>query len=60
MQDTDSDSALEDNTPLSQVDTQQVQPALTPMETPTDVEDSASASFIILASSTEGKPIFFH
>ncbi|KAJ8636224.1 hypothetical protein MRB53_010491 [Persea americana] len=30
------------------------------METPADIEDPTSASFVVLAVSTEGKPIFFH
>ncbi|MBY3556064.1 hypothetical protein HGI15_22275, partial [Modestobacter lapidis] len=60
MQDTDSDSEPEDDTSSSQADDQQVQPALTPMETTVDIEDPASASFVILATSAEEKPIFFH
>ncbi|XXG53582.1 hypothetical protein AAC387_Pa03g1661 [Persea americana] len=60
MQDTDSDSEPEDDTPSSQADTQQVQHALTPLETPNDVENPTSASFIVPATSVEEKPIFFH
>ena len=60
MQYIDSDSEPENDTPSSQADTQQVQPALTPMETLAGVEDPASASFVVPAGSTEGKPIFFH
>ena len=60
MHDMDSDSEPEDDTPLSQADTQQVQPALTPMEIPADIEDPALASFIVSAVLAEGRPIFFH
>ncbi|KAJ8624186.1 hypothetical protein MRB53_032716 [Persea americana] len=60
IQDTNSDSETEDDTSSSQADVQQVWPALTPLETPTDVEDSASAIFIVPATTAEEKPIFFH
>ena len=60
MQDTDSDSEPEDDASSSQADTQQVQPALTPMETPADVEDPTSATFVVPATSPKEKPIFFH
>ncbi|XXG73131.1 hypothetical protein AAC387_Pa07g2099 [Persea americana] len=45
---------------LCQADTQQVWPALTPLETPADVEDPASATFVVPKTSAEDKPIFFH
>ena len=60
MQDTDSDSEPDDDTPSSQTDTHQVQHALTPLKTHVDVEDPASAIFIVPATLTEEKPIFFH
>ncbi|XXG73202.1 hypothetical protein AAC387_Pa07g2161 [Persea americana] len=60
IQDTDSDSETEDDTWSSQADAQQVRPTLTPLETPADVEDPASATFIVPATSAEVKPIFFH
>ncbi|KAJ8644136.1 hypothetical protein MRB53_005884 [Persea americana] len=60
IQDTDSDSETEDDTSSSQADTQQVRPVLTPLETPADVEDPASATFVIPETSAEDKPIFFH
>ncbi|XXG76867.1 hypothetical protein AAC387_Pa08g1140 [Persea americana] len=50
----------EDDTSSSQADTQQVQPALTPLETPAGIEDHVSAFFVGPAASTKGKPIFFH
>ncbi|MES7047957.1 hypothetical protein U6S72_12320, partial [Cutibacterium acnes] len=55
MQDTDSDSEPEDDTSSNQADTQQVQPALTPMETTSDIEDPTSASFVVPATSAKGK-----
>ncbi|XXG42113.1 hypothetical protein AAC387_Pa01g2457 [Persea americana] len=58
--DTDSDLETEDDASSSQADTQQVRPALTPLETPVEVEDPASATFIVPAITTEEKPIFFH
>ena len=60
IQDTDSDSETEDDPSSSQVDAQQVQPALTPLETPADVEDLASATFVVPETSAKEKPIFFH
>ncbi|KAJ8621806.1 hypothetical protein MRB53_030335 [Persea americana] len=60
IQDTDSDSETKDDTSSSQVDTQEVQPALVPVEAPADVEDPTSATFIVPATSAEEKPIFFH
>ncbi|XXG53393.1 hypothetical protein AAC387_Pa03g1488 [Persea americana] len=60
IQDTDLDSGTEDDTSSSQADTQQVRPALTPLETPADVEDPASATFVIPEMLAEDKPIFFH
>ena len=60
MQDTDSDSEPKDNTSSSQADTQQIRPALPPMETHVDVEEPASASFTVLATLAEEKPIFFY
>src|SRR5579862_2458684 len=60
MQDTDSDSEPEDDVSSSQADAQQVQPALTLMETPADVEDPTSATFVVPATSPKEKPIFFH
>ncbi|XXG62806.1 hypothetical protein AAC387_Pa05g1112 [Persea americana] len=53
-------SEPEDVTLSSQADTQQVQLALTPLEKPADIEDPMSASFVVPATSTEEKPIFFH
>ncbi|KAJ8636172.1 hypothetical protein MRB53_010439 [Persea americana] len=38
----------------------QVRLALTPLETPADVEDPASATFVVPETSAEEKPIFFH
>ena len=60
MHDTDSDTDPEDDTSSSQADTQQVQPILTPMETPGGIEDPVSAFFVVPAASAEEKPIFFH
>ncbi|XXG88145.1 hypothetical protein AAC387_Pa12g0394 [Persea americana] len=60
IQDSDSDSETEDDTSSSQADTQQVRPALTPLESPADVEDPASATFVVPETSAEEKPIFFH
>ena len=60
MHDTDSNSEPDDDRPSSQADTQQVLPALTPMETPADIEDPTSASFVVPATLAEGMPIFFH
>ncbi|XXG85666.1 hypothetical protein AAC387_Pa11g0703 [Persea americana] len=60
IQATDSNSETEDDTSSSQADVQQVRPALTPLETPVDVKDPASATFIVLATSAKEKPIFFH
>ncbi|XXG82931.1 hypothetical protein AAC387_Pa10g0803 [Persea americana] len=58
--DTDSDSETEDDASSSQADAQQVQPALTPLETPANVEDPTSATFIVPTKTREEKPIFFH
>ncbi|KAJ8639912.1 hypothetical protein MRB53_016606 [Persea americana] len=60
IQDTDSDSEIEDDASSSQADAQQVRPALAPLETPADVEDPASATFIVPATSAEEKPILFY
>ncbi|KAJ8622008.1 hypothetical protein MRB53_030537 [Persea americana] len=60
IQDTDLDSETEDDTSSSQADTQQVQPILTPLETPADIENPVSATFIFPATMAEEKPIFFH
>ena len=60
IQDTDSDLGTEDDTSSRQADTQQVQPALTPLETPSDIENPTSATFIVPATMAEEKPIFFH
>ncbi|XXG73026.1 hypothetical protein AAC387_Pa07g2008 [Persea americana] len=45
---------------LCQADAQQVRLSLTPLETPSDVEDPASATFIVPATLAEEKSIFFH
>ncbi|KAJ8619839.1 hypothetical protein MRB53_028368 [Persea americana] len=50
IQDMDLDSEIEDDASSSQADTEQVRPALTPMGTPADVEDPASATFIASTS----------
>ena len=60
IQDMESDSETEDDTPSSQDDAQQVQPVLTPLKTPADVEDPMSTTFIVPATTAEEKPIFFH
>ncbi|XXG47440.1 hypothetical protein AAC387_Pa02g2086 [Persea americana] len=60
IQDTDSDSETKDDASSSQADVQQVRPALAPLETPANIEDPASATFMVPATSAEEKPIFFH
>ncbi|XXG41985.1 hypothetical protein AAC387_Pa01g2344 [Persea americana] len=60
IQDTDSDSETEDDASSSQANAQQVQPALTPLEAPADIEDPASATFIVPTTTGEEKLIFFH
>ncbi|XXG70514.1 hypothetical protein AAC387_Pa06g3262 [Persea americana] len=60
MQNTYSESGPEDDTSSSQANILQIQPALPPMEAPTEVKDPTSASFFVPATSTEEKPIFFY
>ncbi|XXG47530.1 hypothetical protein AAC387_Pa02g2164 [Persea americana] len=64
MHGTDSESETnsepEDDKSSSQADTQQVQPAFTPLETPAGIEDPVSAFFVVPVASIEEKPIFFH
>ena len=55
-----SDSETKDDPSSNQADTPQVQLALTPFETPADVENLASATFIVPATTAKEKPIFFH
>ncbi|KAJ8615136.1 hypothetical protein MRB53_034508 [Persea americana] len=50
----------EDDASSRQADTPQLQPVLTPLETPADIENPASATFIVPATTAEEKPIFFH
>ena len=60
IQDTDLDSETEEDASSSQANTQQVRPTFTLLETLADVEDPASATFIVPAITAEEKPIFFH